>query len=134
MYSRMFRRETSRHLLAISDLVVSCYQVRRSPWLNAHLRPTEPAICLALGKIAASVVSGDGAVYDRHAAQQTVDYLELGMPPIAVLAAVDLLHEIILSFLTADQRDLIAPILEAERSHRQEVVRDYLHGLTLAGA
>lgn len=133
MYSQMFRRETSRHVLAIADQVVQAYQSRRSPWLNAHLRPSEPAIRESLEMIAASVAGGESAIYDRHAAKQTVEYLELGMPPIAVLAASDLLYAIILGFLTIDQRDLIAPILHAERLERQQVVQEYLRGLAPVG-
>jgi hypothetical protein len=134
MYSQMFRRETARHLLAITDQVVQAYHARRSPWLNVHLRPSEPAIGRSLEMIAVCVAGADSALYNRHTAKQTVDYLELGMPPIAVLAAVDLLYEIILGFLTPDQRELIVPILDAQRSERQKVVQDYLRGMALAGA
>lgn len=135
MYSQMFRRETARHLLAITDQVIEVYDSRRSPWLNAHLRPSEHAIRMALEMIVASVAGGDSTIYDHYAAQQTVEYLDLGMPPIAVLAAADLLYGIILGFLTPDQRELVIPVLDAERVSHQQVVHDYLlRRLALAGA
>lgn len=135
MYSQMFRRETARRLLAITDQVIDAYRARRSPWLNAHLRLSGEAIKMALEMIVASVADEDSTLYHRYAVQQTLGYLELGMPPIAVLAAADLLYEIVLGFLSADQRELVVPILDAQRLNCQHVVRDYMQRhLALAGA
>lgn len=126
MYSQMFRRETARHLLAVAGQVTEAYNDRRALWLDAGLRPNEHAIKMAIEMIVAAIAGDESARHDHYRAQQTIEYLERGIPPIAVLAAADLLYETILSFLTPDQRELVGPILDADRVTRQQVVRDYL--------
>lgn len=126
MYSQMFRRETARRLLAMTDQVIELYHGRRYPWLNAYQFEWRAAIQSALDTIIPAVAEGDISRHQDYTARQTEEYLELGMPPIAILAAQHLLHEIILSLLTLDQQKLVKPLLEAEQVKRQQVVQEYL--------
>lgn len=126
MYSQMFRRETARRLLTVIDQVIDTYCDGRYPWLNAFTRPSPPAIKLALEVLAASVAGGDPDQYNTYAVQQTEEYLDAGMPPIAVIAAADLLYDIVLGFLTPDQRELVTLVMDAERRQRQQAVQAHL--------
>lgn len=126
MYSQMFRRETARRLLGMTGQVLEIYHDRRYPWLMAYQFDWREATQTALTMIANAVGDDDIGRHEADTAWQTKEYLDLGMPPIAILAAEDLLHEIILSLLTTDQQGLVSPLLHAGRVQRQGVIQDHL--------
>ena len=135
MYSQMFRRETARRLLAMTDQVIELYHGRRYAWLNAYQFDWRAAVQSALDTLIAAVAEGDISRHRDYTARQTEEYLQSGMPPIAILAAQHLLHEIILSLLTLDQQKLVKPLLEAEQVKRQQVAQEYiLRSIELPGA
>ncbi|MDQ2741092.1 MAG: hypothetical protein M3Z66_02150 [Chloroflexota bacterium] len=126
VYSHLFRRETARRLRATACDVTNSYQSHRAVWLNAYSRPDREAILAALEMLAQSVAVGKGVWYYHYAQHEIDEYLAGGMPPIALLAAADLLFETILRSLTPDQQELVDPILAEVRFHLQAIVQDWL--------
>lgn len=134
MYSRLFRRETGRRLLAVSDQVVDVYLLRRFTWMNAFSRPDRAGIHDYLCVLADAVAHDDTQRYFEYSVAQLHGLLDSGTAPIALLAAGDLLQETILEFLTPDQRELVWDIVAAERQQRQQVLLDLIQSLGERGA
>jgi hypothetical protein len=48
------------------------------------------------------------------------------MPPITVIAGSELLDRVVLSYLTADQQEVVEPVLEARQQYLQDVAYQYV--------
>jgi hypothetical protein len=124
MYSQLFRRETSRRLRAIRVQVIDLYLESRFHWLDHYSRPSREGLMATMEMLAEAVERDDVTWYRDYCAEQMVTLIEQGTAPIAILAAGDLLYDVVLRFLTRDQRDLVAGIVYAERTQRQSIVYD----------
>jgi hypothetical protein len=124
MYSQLFRRETSRRLRAVKVQVIDLYLESRFHWLDHYSRPSREGLMATMDMLAEAVERDDVTWYRAYCAEQMVELIQQGTAPIAVLAAGDLLYDVVLRFLTPDQRDLVAGIVYAERTQRQSIVYD----------
>lgn len=122
MHSRLFRRETARHLRACSHRITEAYLDGRFTWIDAFSRPSRAGLLETVSRLADAVEADDAALYSDYTATYLEDLIAAGIPPIATLAAGDLFHEALRSFLTVDQRELIDGILDADQRARQAVV------------
>lgn len=134
MHSQLFRRETSRRLRSVKDQVIEAYLESRPRWLNAYSHPHHDGLRTTLDMLAEAISRGDVSWYREYTASYLGDLVQSGIPPIVVLATGDLLHEIILGFLTPDQRDLVRGIFHEERTLRQSIVYDRVFPLQARGA
>lgn len=121
MYSLLFRRETSRRLRAVQEQVITLYLESRFPWLDAYSRPSREGLRKALQMMAEAVDRDDVTWYREYADEELQKFIAADVPPIAMLAAGDLLHEVVLRFLTPDQQLLVREIFAAERRQRQSI-------------
>lgn len=121
-HSQLFRRETARHLRSIADEVIALYIGQHPSWLGTYMVPTRDELLFALETLAEAIEKGDVAVYRRLADAYAEDLLGSGMPPVAVLAAAELLYGTILRCLTPDQRDLAQDYIAAEQGRLQELM------------
>jgi transcriptional regulator of nitric oxide reductase len=128
VYSLLFRRETSRRLRKSSGAIIDAYLQRRFPWLDAYTRPSRATLATSLEMLAEAVARDDVMWYREYLAELLQGLISQGLPPIAVLAAEDLLYEIVPTFLTPDQRELVSRVLDAERRQRQSIVYDTVIG------
>jgi hypothetical protein len=108
----------------MSDTIIDTYLGARFGWLDSYSRPSRLALRASLAALGEAVVRGDPAHYQDYASDQIRTLIAAGSHPVALLAAGDLLYDIVLGVLTTDQRDLVAGILDVERRHRQRTVYD----------
>jgi hypothetical protein len=126
MYSLLFRRETGRRLLALSQQVVENYLDRRFSWIDAYSRPEPDGLRDYVAVLADAVTREAPEQFFEYSAQHLESYLESGIAPIALLATGDLLQDTILELVTPDQREALWDLFAAERQHRQSIVRDWI--------
>ncbi|MGH2448753.1 MAG: hypothetical protein ACRDFS_09170 [Chloroflexota bacterium] len=122
MRSQLFRRETARRLRAVVEDVCLRYRGHRYPWLSAYQEVDEIALRRAVLALAEALEFGDPAPYEAVVQAMVTRMLEEGVPPIAILAIADLFHGTVACELTADQRELLRPMVEAERAQRQDIL------------
>jgi len=122
--SGLFRRETARRLTAKLDETVERYEAKRPSWLNAFRGPDPEAVRQGIIILAQAIATGDIASYRGWVSTEVEALIEGGVPPIAILAASELLYATVLAFLTPDQRRLVEDLLDASRAERQAVIYD----------
>jgi hypothetical protein len=125
-FSRLFRRETSRRLREAAGPIFHDYVQKRYPWLDGYGQVSHAGVEETVHVIAEGVARDDVTWYRGYAEHQVRSRMEQGMPPVALLAAGDVLHSTILWHLTPDQRELVLPLLEAERCQMQAIVYEVM--------
>jgi hypothetical protein len=122
MYSRLFRRETARHLRASRHAIADAYLGRRFTWLDAFSTPSRQALCEAVDQLADAVERDNLRLYSDYSARYLDDLLGGGVPPIVVLALGDLFTDAVCSYLTPDRYDMVSELLNLDQRFRQAVV------------
>lgn len=120
--SSLFRQETARRLAVVADKIVRTYLDRRFVWLNSLALPTYAVMRLTLDTLTRAVEFDRADLYVSFVRERVRDLLAQGVSPIAVLAMMDLLCEVVNTGLTPDQQRIVNPIFEQARLQSQTLV------------